>query len=200
VVLRVLLVQHGEKEMQPGDPGLTALGRAQASATAAWLFARETPVVIWSSPLRRAAETAASIARPFALEVVCDARLRERMNWEGPPLDPIEEFRADWYQSSRDRSFVPRRGDSSVQAAERFLACLDAMARIHPQGLGLVVAHGGVTVDALRTLVGDESLLNDAPGLVEDGVPACAITTLHHDGERCQVDRLPTTAHLPPAP
>jgi len=32
----IYLVQHGEKEQVPGDPGLTALGRVQAAVTARW--------------------------------------------------------------------------------------------------------------------------------------------------------------------
>jgi broad specificity phosphatase PhoE len=31
------LVQHGEKEPLPGDPGLTPAGRQQASRTGRWL-------------------------------------------------------------------------------------------------------------------------------------------------------------------
>ena len=31
------LVQHGDKERVPGDPGLTELGKRQAEATARWL-------------------------------------------------------------------------------------------------------------------------------------------------------------------
>src|ERR1022692_306852 len=38
-----------------------------------------------------------------------------------------------------------------------------------------VCTHGGVTLDLLRTLLGDQAL---APGLLADGIPCCAITTL----------------------
>lgn len=33
----VYLVQHGEKQSLPGDPGLTAKGRQQATRTGRWL-------------------------------------------------------------------------------------------------------------------------------------------------------------------
>jgi hypothetical protein len=33
----VYLVQHGEKEPGPGDPGLTELGRMQATRTGRWM-------------------------------------------------------------------------------------------------------------------------------------------------------------------
>jgi broad specificity phosphatase PhoE len=196
VVLHVVVVQHGQKEPIPGDPGLTALGRAQASTTADCLLAHEAPIAIWSSPLRRAAETAAPMAERVGLDVVSDPRLRERMNWEGPPVDSHDEFVMEWQRSSTDRSYVPRGGDSSEQAAERFLSCLADLLDRHPSGLAVVVAHGGVTVDVLRSLLGDERLMNDAPTIIEEGVPSCALTALHHDGGRWIVDHLPTDAHL----
>jgi broad specificity phosphatase PhoE len=66
---------------------------------------------------------------------------------------------------------VPRSGDSSHQAADRFLACV---AEPRP-GPFAVVTHGGVTVDALRTLLGDDAVPAE---LVRNGVPSCAVTTL----------------------
>jgi len=53
LVTVIYLVQHGEKEPKPGDPGLTARGREQAAATARWL-GRIGLAAVYSSPLRRA--------------------------------------------------------------------------------------------------------------------------------------------------
>ncbi|HEX7996327.1 MAG TPA: histidine phosphatase family protein, partial [Streptosporangiaceae bacterium] len=78
----VYLVQHAEKAAGPGDPGLTAVGREQASV-AARLFAGRDVLRVYSSPLRRAAETAEVIAAGLGLNVALDARLRERVNWDG---------------------------------------------------------------------------------------------------------------------
>ncbi len=64
----------------------------------------------------------------------------------------------------------PSIGDSSATAAERFLEALDELAWRHP-GETVVVAHGGVTVDLLRTLIGDDQLLATATTLMDDGVP-----------------------------
>ena len=50
------LVQHGEKEPLPGDPGLTETGQQQATRTGRWL--RGVGVRgLWTSPMRRARET-----------------------------------------------------------------------------------------------------------------------------------------------
>ena len=37
LVTTIYLVQHGDKERLPGNPGLTELGRRQAAVTAQWL-------------------------------------------------------------------------------------------------------------------------------------------------------------------
>ncbi|NUK14037.1 histidine phosphatase family protein [Streptomyces lunaelactis] len=165
------LVQHAEKERQLGDPGLTVLGRQQAARTAEWLEHVGIGAV-FSSPLRRACETAQFITVASGLQLHEDARLRERMNWADD--QPIEGFLADWAATVRDRDFIPRSGDSSRRAGDRFLACLTDLAA--ERGPVAVVTHGGVTVDLLRTLVGDEVLPDS---LLHDGVPSCAITTLN---------------------
>lgn len=78
----IYVVQHGDKERMPGDPGLTELGQDQASAAARWLSGMG-PQSLFSSPLRRARETAAAIAAVTGLPVQLDDRLRERLNWDG---------------------------------------------------------------------------------------------------------------------
>jgi broad specificity phosphatase PhoE len=72
------VVQHGEKESRPGDPGLTDLGCRQASGTASWL--RQVGVsAVLSSPMRRARETAGFIASAIGGQVREDGRLREEV-------------------------------------------------------------------------------------------------------------------------
>lgn len=194
--LRVLVVQHGEKVREPGDPGLTDAGRAQAEATARWLGRTQRVDALWSSPMRRAMETAAPIATHLELEPSTDRRLRERMNWEGGHVQTLADFLADWARATEDRSYVPVSGDSSDAAGTRFLAALDDLARERGDGTVVVVAHGGVTVDALRTIVGDAAIERDRPDLLRNGVPCCAVTTLVHDGDGWTVASLPSTDHL----
>ena len=115
----VYLVQHAEKRPEPGDPELTERGGRQAAQTALWL-SRVGLCAVYSSPLRRAWQTAAPIATAARLDVHRDERLRERMDWQG--VEPIEDFLADWARGVRDRDFVPCIGDSSRQAAARLHA------------------------------------------------------------------------------
>ena len=77
----ILLVRHGQAAAGFGshrDPGLDDVGRAQAEATASELAARfEEPVPIYSSPLKRAQETAAPLARRWGSEVILEPRVAE---------------------------------------------------------------------------------------------------------------------------
>jgi broad specificity phosphatase PhoE len=45
-------------------------------------------------------------------------------------------------------------------------------------GPAAIVTHGGVTVDLLRTLLGDGAL---RPQLIREGVPSCAVTAIEAD-------------------
>ncbi|WP_392667396.1 histidine phosphatase family protein [Streptomyces sp. LN785] len=97
------LVQHAEKEQQPGDPGLTAAGRREAARTAEWL--RQSGArAVFSSPSRRARESAQFIATGTGPRVREDSRLRERMNWDGSQR--FAGFLTEWTRSVKDRDFV----------------------------------------------------------------------------------------------
>ncbi|MET0902849.1 MAG: histidine phosphatase family protein [Acidimicrobiales bacterium] len=197
MALRVLVVQHAERQRLPGDPGLTDAGHAQAELAAQRLAAEVTVRSIWSSPMRRAQETAGHLAAHLGSTVVVDSRLRERMNWTG--LEPIEEFLDSWRRASSDRAHQHRLGDSSLAAAKRFLEVLDDVAAANVEVTVVIVGHGGVTVDALRTLLGDAELRARAPRLIDDGVPCCAITTLSRHDNAWSVGSIAATEHLPQA-
>lgn len=183
----IYVVQHGDKIRSPGDPGLTELGQDQAAAAARWLSATGLQA-IFSSPLRRARETAAAVATVTGLPVTLDDRLRERLNWDG--TQPFDAFQADWDRSTRDRDLVLGNGESSRSAGERMRSFVAALG----EGPVAVVSHGGATADLLRTLLGDAALPS---GLLAEGIPSCAITTL--DGAR--VVAIASTEHLgPPEP
>lgn len=186
---RFVVVQHAEKQRSPGDPGLTELGHIQAGRVARHLAA-DGVVGLFASPQRRARETAAPIALAVGIDVRVDARLSERMNWEGPSDQTAEAFFAEWERTVGDRDYVPSRGDSSNAAAARFETFLDETDEDHPAGPIVVVSHGGVTVDLLRNLMGDERLRSAAPGLFDRGMPPCALTTVAGGPGRWRVEQL----------
>jgi len=64
--VNLLLIRHAEPDTEHGprpDPPLSALGRAQAASLAAWLAGEELAAV-YTSPLRRARETAGFLPAP----------------------------------------------------------------------------------------------------------------------------------------
>ena len=70
-VTLVYLIQHGEKEPLPGDPGLTGTGRDQAIRTGRRL--RDAGIrALYSSPMRRARET----ARGYRIDHQADGPVR----------------------------------------------------------------------------------------------------------------------------
>jgi len=189
-----MIVQQGEKEPFPGDPGLTEWGRRQATAAGRWISEQFSVNELWSSPLRRAVETASEIAHWTGNVIRTDERLRERMNWEGPPAQPMDDFATEWRRSLADRSYIPLYGDSSSIAAERFLSALAEMRSRATVSVG--VSHGGVTVDALRTIIGDEVLVAANPGIIDEGVPEGAITQLVWSEGQWEPKRIAATGHL----
>lgn len=187
-VATVYLVQHGDKERVPGDPGLTPAGRRQAELAGRRL--RQAGLRgLYASPLRRAQETADLIAAVTGLPVRVDAGLRERLNWDGS--GPLESFLAEWAHTTQDRDYVPGAGESSHQAGDRLQTFITGL----PAGTGSValVTHGGVTVDLLRNLMPDEAL---PAGLLEAGIPPGAITTI----TGLRVDVIAATEHLSSSP
>ena len=93
----ILLVRHGQAAAGFGshrDPGLDDVGRAQAEAAGGELAARfEVPMPIYSSPLKRAQETAAPLARRWGSEVILEPRVAEIPS----PTEDLRE-RARWLQ------------------------------------------------------------------------------------------------------
>ena len=93
----IVMVRHGRAAAGFGshrDPGLDDVGRAQAEATADELARRfEKPVPIYSSPLMRAQETAAVLARRWGSEVILEPRVAEIPS----PTEDLRE-RARWLQ------------------------------------------------------------------------------------------------------
>jgi broad specificity phosphatase PhoE len=192
--MQVWIVQHGEKIAASGDPGLTEHGHAQAALVARTL-AGSGASVISSSPLRRARETAAHIEEALGLRAHIDARLRERMNWDGQ--QSIEAFMGDWARATEDRTFRPPTGDSSEDAGIRFHAAIeDLRGQCPDNAIAVVVSHGGVTVDGLRTMFGDDTVRQRDPRAERDGISPGAITRLHTDGHRWSLEGLGDTAHL----
>ncbi len=157
------LVRHGEsiynaegRVQGQEDVPLSELGLRQSRAAAEALST--FPVErIYSSPLRRALQTAEVIAARLGLPILLDDRLKElhagifqgKLRRELPQLFP-EEYAA-W--SSGDPYYVIPGGQSRFQVRQRGEAALREIAERH-RGHTVVVGHGALFRFALGALVG----------------------------------------------
>ena len=179
----VHLVQHAEQRPGVNDPGRRERGTRQATRAGRWL-ADAGIAALFTSPRQHAVDAAALISATCGLAVHRDERLRDRLEWDG--VEPAADFAAEWDRTTADRDYEPARGESSRRAGERLRDFLLAERYVGEKPVA-AVTHSGVTVDLLRTLMGDDAVPDR---LIRDGMPRGAITTV--DGLR--VVRI---AHLP---
>jgi 2,3-bisphosphoglycerate-dependent phosphoglycerate mutase len=120
----------------PADPHLAAEGRAQAEAMASWLAA-EAIDALWSSPMRRARETAAPLAERLGLTVRVDERLAE-YDRHATSYIPLEELKAAGDPRWNE---VPERPE---EFQDHVVAAMEDIVATHPRQRVGVVCHGGV--------------------------------------------------------
>jgi broad specificity phosphatase PhoE len=151
-VSRILVVRHGQSTWNAdgrwqgqADPPLSVLGIAQAEAAAR---AVDGVDAIWASDLVRARHTASILAAPRGLDVVADARLRERDagEWTGLTRAEIEE---QYPGALADRRRPPGFEADDVLVV-RALAALRDLADALVGGTAVVVTHGGVILAVER--------------------------------------------------
>ena len=142
--MELLLIRHARPTRDdgadgsagPADPGLSPVGRQQAEALADWL-ATEPLDAIYSSPMRRAQETAAPLADRLGLKVTAEPDVAE-YDAGAASYIPIEELKAAgdprWMELPDD---IPAFQARVVEAVERIVA-------ENASGKVAVVCHGGV--------------------------------------------------------
>jgi broad specificity phosphatase PhoE len=147
----LFLLRHGETVFNAqsraqgfSDPELTELGRRQAQALAN-AFASETLTAVYTSDLKRAVETARTIAQPHGLSVQTDPGLREIHQgiFEGLSVTEIRtqysELVEEW-MAAPDRFVMPE-GESLAQVQERAWASVQRIVATHPEGQVVAVSH-----------------------------------------------------------
>jgi broad specificity phosphatase PhoE len=159
----LIVVRHGRTDANAAglllgraDPPLDAVGRGQASAVAAALAPLRSGTRIISSPLRRARETAALIAREGPVEI--DDRWIELDYgaYEGRPLVDVPED--TWSRWRSDVSFAPEGGESIQSLGSRVAAACAELLRDAEESDVVVVTHVSPVKAALAWAlgVGDE--------------------------------------------
>lgn len=169
-IRRLVMLRHGQTEWNAGsrmqgqlDTDLTELGREQA-AHAAEVLAKRQPLVIISSDLRRALDTATALGERAGQAVEVDTRLRETHlgDWQGLTHHEVDDVapgaRLAWRDDAR---WAPHGGESRVDVAARSMPLVDELLQRHrewgvdePDRPVVLVAHGGLIAALTGALLG----------------------------------------------
>lgn len=183
---RLYLVRHGEnpanltKEFSHRrvDYALTPKGVLQAKQTAE-LFKRQAIHAVYSSPLKRAAETASIIAAELRLRVQVLEDLREVNvgDLEGQPVTPElwayhDSIIADWLGGKPETCFP--NGENYAMLWKRTQAAFEKIVAGRQGENIIVVGHGGMFSFTLHDLCPDV----DLNVLRAPGNPNCSITEI----------------------
>ena len=169
-IRRLVLLRHGQTEYNAGsrmqgqlDTELSELGRAQAVA-AAEVLAKRQPLLIVSSDLRRAFDTAVVLGERTGVEVDVDSRLRETHlgDWQGLTHAEVDAVapgaRLAWRDDAR---WAPHHGESRVDVALRSMPVVTELVGGLPEWGDeesdrpvVLVAHGGLIAALTAALLG----------------------------------------------
>jgi len=199
--MRVTFIRHGASEWTGGsrlcgqtDVALSELGHRQAAALAERLADRRFDA-LWSSPLRRASDTAGYIGAVIGHAVVTDARLAEMDlgQFEGArfadlPVGP-GTFRDRWQKSPATVRFP--QGENLREVAQRAWTVLQELYDRHPNGHVAVVSHM-FTLSALLCRVQRIRVARFRAFAIDVG----SISTVQMDKEGFRLLLLNDTSHL----
>jgi alpha-ribazole phosphatase len=197
---KVVLIRHAQSLWNAAgrwqghaDPDLSEAGREQARLLAERL--RHWPIDrIYTSDLKRAADTASAVARACGLEPVIDPVWRERHvgAWEGLTLDEIRVRYPDEWNAMPSGQVNAPGGEPQSDLYRRVSEAYRTLVSRHPGEMVVVVSHGGTI----------HSLVTYALGLPDTGHGAVTIrgntgiTVLEAGAVRTRVSLLNDTAHL----
>jgi len=143
-------VWNGERRIQGNqDPALSDRGRRQADLLVAGLAARlpKSVTAVYTSPLRRAAETAERIAGAFGLPIIPEPGFREMRlgRWEGMTVAEIQAAFPGTYERwlADPQTHPAPEGERLGAFARRVTAAFDRMRATHPGADLILVSHGG---------------------------------------------------------
>ena len=166
--MELILIRHGlpvtvmHEDGRAADPPLTEAGHAQARAAARWL-ASDAIDRIYSSPMRRARETAEPLSRTLGIDVELEPRVAE-FDRDAEHYIPLEELKRIDYEAWRDfmKRGYPEGLDLAAFQAE-VIGALDEIIEANPGRRVAVVCHGGVINTWAAHVIGIELRLFFAP-------------------------------------
>jgi alpha-ribazole phosphatase len=201
VPARIYLIRHAESTSNAeqryagsSDSPLSEWGRRQAEQLAEALHA--VPLrAVYTSPLRRAVETASPIATDHGLEPVLVPDFREHGlgDWEGLTLSDVEtrypELLKQWYDRPNETR-IPG-GETIDEMRARVVPVFREIAGRHSDEPLAIIAHGGVNRAILLSVL-------DAPlsSYWRFRLPNAGISLVEMDGDRAWLMVMNDTAHL----
>jgi alpha-ribazole phosphatase len=201
---KYLLVRHGEsvwnneRRIQGNrDVELSLRGRRQTALLVSRLGAHlpGNVAAVYTSPLRRAAETAERIAAACGLPVVADPDLREMSlgSWEGLTVPEIQAAFPNQYERwLEDPLAFGAHGGEDLRAFERRVErALRRMREAYPGNDLIVVSHGGVIKALLCFAMGLD--IRQLFRIKQDNT---AVSQIQVEGEAWRVLLVNDTCHL----
>ena len=153
----IVLVRHGETDWNRdnrfqgrADPPLNDTGREQARVLAA-VLSTESFAAAYTSPLRRAAETAAILAGVLGVGAVPDGSLMEVDvgSWSGLTRTEVEARFPAGFARWLEYGHGWDDGETYDELGARVVSGLVDIAARHPDDVVLAVTHGGPIRSAL---------------------------------------------------
>ena len=146
--MELLVIRHGLPQRiddagGPADPALSDEGHRQAELVARFLE-DEGITAVWTSPMRRAVETAAPLSELLGLEPVVDDELAE-FDRDQHFYIPIEELKAAG--DPRYQQAISGEHDGEVDPhafRDVVTVAVERVIEANPGGKVAIVAHGGV--------------------------------------------------------
>lgn len=146
--VELLIIRHGlpvriDEGDGPADPELSELGHEQARRMAAWLR-DEKLTAVYTSPMRRARQTAAPLGEATGLEPVVDDEVAEFDRGQHFYI-PLEELKA----AKDPRYEALMRGEQMDEVdpftfREVVTVAIERIVEANPGGKVAIVCHGGV--------------------------------------------------------
>ena len=166
-VTKIILLRHGESEKNvkhilddtPGVFPLTHEGKKKAKEAAEFIRAQGHVDALYTSPIRRAEETAGIVGKALGKEVVVDERFREvdSGSWDGKKEGDadLEQERGAYRDLPPDVYYRTKRGatgESWEEVEKRMTEGLSDILRKHKGETVVIVSHEGPIVYLLKAI------------------------------------------------
>ena len=194
--MELILVRHALPERRevadgPADPELSEAGRAQAEHLATYLGV-ETLHAIYTSPLRRALQTAAPLGDRVGLSPrVADGIAEyDRHSNEYVPVEELKATNDPRWQQMLDGVWDDA-SETRIEFADRVTASIEGIVAAHPGERVAVVCHGGVINTYLARVLG----MPDSTGFFYPNYTSIHRVVVSRKGQR-QILTINETGHL----